>query len=55
MLVAFLVCRGVVLNAEDIGASEPCSRTGQQLPGDGILGDGGSGGNRVLLYELDEL
>jgi hypothetical protein len=39
------VRRGVIVNSEAMGASEPCSAICQQLPGDGIPGDGGKGEN----------
>jgi hypothetical protein len=54
MSVVFPIRSGVILNPEAMGASERGSVTGQQLPGDGILGDGGNGEIREFLNEVDE-
>ena len=54
-LVIFPTLIGIISNPELVGASARGSITGQQVPGDGILGDGGNGEIRVLLNELDEV
>jgi hypothetical protein len=54
MSAVFPVRNDDILNPEAMGASERGSVTGQQLPGDGILGDGGNGEIREFLIELDE-
>jgi len=54
MSAVFPICSDVILNPGAMGASERGSVTGQQLPGEGILGDGGNGEIREFLNELDE-